>query len=205
MALTTCPECNHGVSDHAVTCPNCGFPLAQSQQPDLVKILCAGRWLAESGTLVDALLEAEFSPDYTFQGLTRPNPSRVAGLQMVAYANFQGRWQVAGSQLFLDFPLTMAGTSSQTQIAIQFTRVSADALSGVDKWLRGWEWQRVAVSAYQQHMDKQAVLSKMLTNIADMRHQMLEEVAKRLAEEEEAAGPQSGESRRKGRKKSAGT
>ncbi len=204
MALTICPECSHRVSDHAITCPNCGFPLAQSQQPDLVKILCAGRWLAESGTLVDALLEAEFSPNYTFQGLTRPNPNRVAGLQMVAYANFQGRWQVAGSQLFLDFPLTMAGASSQTQIAIQFTRVSANALSGVDKWLRGWEWQRVEASAYQQHMDKQAELSKMLTNLAEMRHQMLENVRQSLAEKEEAADRQPGESRRKGRKKTAG-
>jgi hypothetical protein len=143
MALTNCPECGRRVSDQALTCPNCGFPLAQSSQPDLGKILCTGRWVAQSGTLVDAMLEAEFSPNYTFQGLTRPDPNRVAGLQLVAYANFQGRWQVAGPQLFLDFPLTMASGPAQTQVAIQFTRISADALSGVDKWLRGWEWERV--------------------------------------------------------------
>ncbi len=27
MALTECPECKHTISDRAVTCPSCGFPL----------------------------------------------------------------------------------------------------------------------------------------------------------------------------------
>lgn len=26
MALTSCPECSHRVSDKAVTCPSCGYP-----------------------------------------------------------------------------------------------------------------------------------------------------------------------------------
>ena len=143
MALITCPECKHKVSSQAVTCPNCGFPLAQSQAPDLEAILCGGSWVASSGTLVDALLEAAFSPNHTFQGRTTPDPNRVVGIQLVARANFRGTWQVAGSQLFLEFPLTMASGPAQTQIAIQFTRISEDALSGVDRFLRPWEWQRV--------------------------------------------------------------
>lgn len=28
MALMNCPECNHQISDKAVSCPNCGFPLS---------------------------------------------------------------------------------------------------------------------------------------------------------------------------------
>lgn len=28
MSLITCPECNHNVSDKAIACPNCGYPLA---------------------------------------------------------------------------------------------------------------------------------------------------------------------------------
>lgn len=28
MAIIKCPECNHDVSDHAVSCPNCGYPIA---------------------------------------------------------------------------------------------------------------------------------------------------------------------------------
>jgi hypothetical protein len=143
MALITCPECKQRVSSQASTCPHCGFPLAQSQAPDLAAILCRGSWLAQSGTLVDAQLAATFSPNYTFQGQTTPDSNRVAGMQLVARANFQGRWQVAGSQLFLEFPLTMASGPSQTQIAIQFTRISEDALSGVDAFLRPWEWQRM--------------------------------------------------------------
>ncbi len=27
MAMIKCPECGHEISDSAVTCPNCGFPL----------------------------------------------------------------------------------------------------------------------------------------------------------------------------------
>lgn len=27
MALINCPECNHQISDKAVSCPNCGYPL----------------------------------------------------------------------------------------------------------------------------------------------------------------------------------
>lgn len=203
MALASCPECHHYVSDRAVTCPNCGFPLAQSLQPDLAKILCDGRWVAQSGTLVDAMLEAEFSPNCSFQGLTRPDPNRVVGLQLVAYTGLQGRWQVAGSQLFLDFPLTMASGPAQTQIAIQFTRISALALSGVDQFLRGWEWQRVD-AAPSEFAEKQALLAKMLGTLAEMRHEMLKEAAAKFDEGEEAADPQPEEPRRKKRKKGAG-
>lgn len=27
MALITCPECGHEVSEHATSCPQCGYPL----------------------------------------------------------------------------------------------------------------------------------------------------------------------------------
>jgi hypothetical protein len=192
MALMKCPECMRQVSDQAVNCPNCGYPLAQSQAPDLQGILCGGRWLAQSGTLVDAQLEAIFSPDHTFQGLTRPDPNRVSGIQMVAYANFWGRWHVAGPQLFLDFPLTMMSGPHQTQIAMQFTRISDQAMSAVDKFGRPWEWQRVdqrlanspGTSELKEHMRKQELLGTMLTNLANMRHEMLKSVAEKFGEEE---------------------
>jgi hypothetical protein len=200
MALTNCPECKHRISDQAMTCPNCGYPLAQSSQPDLENILCSGTWSAESGTLVDAVLDATFLPNHSFQGQTRPDPNRVVGVQLVSRSQFQGRWQVAGSQLFLDFPLTMLSGPSQTQIAIQFTRISDDAISGVDAFLRGWEWRkigeapeiRVAREALHEHVEKQAQLAKMLENLANMRHEMLKGVAERLKQEEEAADRQAG-------------
>ncbi len=31
MALTNCPECHRSISDKAVTCPHCGFPLRSSE------------------------------------------------------------------------------------------------------------------------------------------------------------------------------
>ncbi len=33
MALTNCPECRRSISDKAVTCPHCGFPLSSSEGP----------------------------------------------------------------------------------------------------------------------------------------------------------------------------
>lgn len=33
MALTQCPECDGKVSDRAVSCPHCGYPLSQSMAP----------------------------------------------------------------------------------------------------------------------------------------------------------------------------
>ena len=143
MALITCPECSSRISSQATSCPHCGFPLALAQAPDLAAILCSGTWLAQSGTLVDAQLFATFFHDGTFQGQTTPDLRRVVGVQLVAQTSFQGTWQVSGSQLFIEFPLTMASGPSQTQIAMEFTRVSEESLSGVDRFLRPWEWQRV--------------------------------------------------------------
>ena len=33
MALVKCPECHSQVSDQAVVCPNCGFPLTEKPPP----------------------------------------------------------------------------------------------------------------------------------------------------------------------------
>lgn len=38
MALINCPECNKEISDRALTCPNCGCPIATVSNSGLVKI-----------------------------------------------------------------------------------------------------------------------------------------------------------------------
>ncbi len=52
MALIKCPECGRQVSDMAVACPDCGYPIAASNPSGTVKIkLCNiydGRGLAEA-------------------------------------------------------------------------------------------------------------------------------------------------------------
>jgi hypothetical protein len=214
MALKNCPECAQRVSDQAVTCPNCGYPLAQSKQPDLAAILCAGTWLAQSGTLVDAVLTATFSPDHSFRGGTRSDPNGVGrqqgALRMVADADFQGNWQVIGTQLFLDFPLTMLGNTSPTHVAMQFTQISEDALSAVDGFRRGWKWQRVAearsspTGELELHafMQKQALLATTLRNLADMRYEMLKHVAGNLRDEKQESQSETSQqqpAKRKGR------
>jgi hypothetical protein len=197
MALTNCPECAQRVSGQALTCPKCGYPLAQSKQPDLAAILCAGTWLAQSGTLVDAILTATFSPNQIFRGETRSDPNGVGrqqgALQMVADADFQGNWQVIGAQLFLDFPLTILGNTSRTHVAMQFTQISDGALSAVDEFQRGWKWQSSAAAQAQAlsmvelhtFMMKQAALANTLRDLADKRFEMLKHVAANLRDDEQ--------------------
>lgn len=43
MALMTCPECAKEVSDSAITCPNCGFDLAEKRKADVTAIIKANR------------------------------------------------------------------------------------------------------------------------------------------------------------------
>jgi len=144
MALIQCPECQQRVSDQAGTCPHCGYPLANSQQADLETILCRGVWLAQSAGLVDAMLVAIFSPDHSFRGQTRPDPNRVRGMQLVAPAEFQGRWQMLGPQLFLEFLMTTLSGTSSVQVAIQISRISEGAFSGIDGFGRSWDWAAAA-------------------------------------------------------------
>lgn len=33
MSLITCPECNQQISDHAISCPHCGYPLPIAESP----------------------------------------------------------------------------------------------------------------------------------------------------------------------------
>jgi TIR domain len=123
---------------------HCGYPLANSQQADLEAVLCRGVWLAQSAGLVDAMLVAIFSPDHSFRGQTRPDPNRVRGVQLVAPADFQGRWQMVGPQLFLEFPMTTLSGTSPVQVTIQITRISEGAFSGIDGFGRAWGWAAAA-------------------------------------------------------------
>lgn len=46
MSLINCPECNNEISDKAITCPNCGFPLTNTSHDYLTQnqneIVCPG-------------------------------------------------------------------------------------------------------------------------------------------------------------------
>jgi zinc-ribbon domain len=143
LALISCPECGHQVSDQALVCPSCGHPL---QQAASVSDLLLGRqWRARSGTLLDAMLEATFNEDGTFAGRTVTDQARIVpgAIPTITPGEVQGTWTARGPELYLDFPLTMMGNPSPTQIAISFHEISADRLVGVDTWSRPWEMDRI--------------------------------------------------------------
>jgi hypothetical protein len=142
MALINCPECNHEISDRAATCPNCGYPLQKEASP--LDVLIGKRWVARSGTLVDGILDVTFEDEGKFAGAIRAADSAPAGgIQMVTPSDVTGTWVARGSELFLDFVLTMQGVASPTQIGVDFTEISDDQLRGVDQWARPWEMERV--------------------------------------------------------------
>ncbi len=42
MALIPCPECEQDVSDRALACPHCGFPVAEAINQELVELTGVG-------------------------------------------------------------------------------------------------------------------------------------------------------------------
>lgn len=146
MALIDCPECKSKISDQAESCPHCGYPL--QRDVGLFQILVGKRWRAQSGTLMDAVLEATFNDDGSFVGATKTEEAAAArgGPPVITPSEVQGTWVATGSELFLDFPLTMMGIPSPTQIGIALQQISQDRLVGVDKWARPWHLQRIGMT-----------------------------------------------------------
>jgi len=48
MALISCPECSHRVSDKAPACPSCGYPVAGVPRHGVANVVgkVAGTWLS---------------------------------------------------------------------------------------------------------------------------------------------------------------
>jgi hypothetical protein len=83
----------------------------------------------EGGILVGAIRALDQAP--------------VGGIQMITPSDLKGTWVARGTELFLDFVLTMQGVPSPTQIGVDFTEITDDRLRGVDQWARPWEVERV--------------------------------------------------------------
>jgi hypothetical protein len=93
---------------------------------------------------VDGILDVTFEDEGRFVGAIRAADSAPAGgIQMVTPSDVTRTWVARGSELFLDFVLTMQGVASATQIGVDFTEISDDQLRGVDQWARPWEMERV--------------------------------------------------------------
>ena len=103
MALIQCPECSNEVSEKAVVCPRCGYPLKAAAAPEKaesgadaeIKQLVArgekiaaikhyrelhpGMGLAEAKNAVEALERGE-SPAAADDASNRPSPTQKQGL-----------------------------------------------------------------------------------------------------------------------------
>lgn len=51
MALIACPECTRNVSDRAIACPTCGYPMASSGK--------AGGWRGALGGVASTYISAQ--------------------------------------------------------------------------------------------------------------------------------------------------
>jgi hypothetical protein len=127
MALISCPERTRRISDQALSCPGCGYPLRQErtssdvQGRTLADVLVGHRWEARSETLGSGLpgtsLDATFQSAGGFEGRLKTPPGDIlARAQQV-----NGRWHVVGSLLFLNYSYVMGGIPSPTEVAIEIT------------------------------------------------------------------------------------
>jgi hypothetical protein len=138
MALTACPECKSRISDKAASCPKCGYPLAQ--QHTFADVLADNQWEARSAGLAAESLVAIFNSDGSLQGMLKNPPDDL----IIRPQRVAGKWHVANPLLLLGYNYTtVSGGPAEAEFTIEITEVSEDKLSGVDKRLRLWEFERL--------------------------------------------------------------
>ena len=138
MALISCLECNSQVSDRAASCPKCGYPLGQERS--FADLLVNCRWEARSSALAAESLEANFGSDGSFEGMLSNPPDDL----IIRPQRVRGRWHVANPLLLLSYPyVTVSGGPAEAEFSIEITEISEHRLSGVDKRLRLWEFERL--------------------------------------------------------------
>ncbi len=59
MSLITCPECRHQVSNHATTCPHCGYPIGKMPKK---RVACENRSLSSEDDAITGLAADVSSP-----------------------------------------------------------------------------------------------------------------------------------------------
>jgi zinc-ribbon domain len=139
MALISCPECNSRVSDRATSCPKCGYPLGQEKS--FADLLANGRWVARSSAMAAESLEATFASDGSVEGILSNPPDDL----IIRPQRVRGRWHVASPLLLLSYSyVTVDAGPGEAEFAIEITEISDHRLSGVDKGLRLWEFERLS-------------------------------------------------------------
>jgi len=81
MALTKCPECSRDVSDRAVNCPGCGYPLRPSELKAEIRafrerLLTGGLWLCLIGLPVGLFLRLPYVWGLALAGIA------IAGIKL---------------------------------------------------------------------------------------------------------------------------
>lgn len=113
-------------------------PVAQQQSFDA--LLAGHVWQVRSAGLACQGLVAAFQIGGTFQGILKNPPNNfVLRPQRVG-----GRWYVANPLLLLTYNyIPNRSGPARAEFAIRITGVSQRSLTGIDKWLRLWEFQRL--------------------------------------------------------------
>lgn len=137
MALINCPECKSRVSDRAAACPKCGYPLRQEQS--FADLLADHDWVARSSGLAAESLEVSFASTGSFQGVLRNPPDDL----VIRPQRVNGKWSVTGTLLLLSYTYsTVSGGAAEAEFVVEISEASERKLTGVDKWLRPWEFER---------------------------------------------------------------
>ena len=83
MALIKCPECNHEVSDKAVSCPHCGCPISTSNEKKIPVRFFYKKTLANTGgtiggnVMVDGIVAGASNVGSDFEVMLTPGKHNV--------------------------------------------------------------------------------------------------------------------------------
>ena len=112
----------------------------EEEGPTLSGLVAERRWSVRSAGLGGAVcLEAHFDSNGSFDGMLFVPPGDV----LQSTQPVRGSWNVAGSLLVLNWDAISSSMTFNNEVAIEITNASDNKLSGVDKYLRLWEFERI--------------------------------------------------------------
>lgn len=133
MALFNCPECGKEISDQAVSCPHCGYPLKPDATLVTVKKRTPGRGFAITGLVLGIfgvvyspvfptlLLSGSLSKETIYQFLSPLASIAVVGILALVFgilARIQGHKATRGSAAIVMGSITIASCIASLLIAL---------------------------------------------------------------------------------------
>lgn len=144
MALINCPECNHQVSDKAISCPNCGYPISSVEQTT-----------TDNTNVINNNVSNNKSYCVLFKRLGRPNK-----LEVIKEVRIIGNYDLKTAKDMVDFPpsVIIKNISQQTAKEVQARLDLLDVVTSIEE---------LPVSENQNNHEQEMKIKKILDDNKD--------------------------------------